>query len=54
MAFIEGWPHLRGGLYEGFHCINFLMHKASPGAVGQVSLYVLLSPEVVFLSYSQE
>ena len=21
MAFIEGWPHLRGGLYEGFHCI---------------------------------
>ena len=20
MAFIEGWPHLRGGLYEGFHC----------------------------------
>ena len=25
MAFIEGWPHLRGGLYEGFHC----SHKAS-------------------------
>ena len=22
MAFIEGWPHLRGGLYEGFHCIG--------------------------------
>ena len=21
MAFIEGWPYLRGGLYEGFHCI---------------------------------
>ena len=21
MAFIEGWPHLRGGLYEGFHCV---------------------------------
>ena len=21
MAFIEGWPHLRSGLYEGFHCI---------------------------------
>ena len=20
MAFIEGWPHLRGGLCEGFHC----------------------------------
>ena len=20
MAFIKGWPHLRGGLYEGFHC----------------------------------
>ena len=20
VAFIEGWPHLRGGLYEGFHC----------------------------------
>ena len=23
MAFIEGWPHLRGGLYEGFHCSLF-------------------------------
>ena len=22
MAFIEGWPHLRGGLYEGFHCMS--------------------------------
>ena len=22
MAFIEGWPHLRGGLYEGFHCTS--------------------------------
>ena len=21
MAFIEGWSHLRGVLYEGFHCI---------------------------------
>ena len=21
VAFIEGWPHLRGGLYEGFHCM---------------------------------
>ena len=23
MAFIEGWPHLRGGLYEGFHCSHY-------------------------------
>ena len=32
MAFIEGWPHLRGGLYEGFHCngltIPFLLSKS--------------------------
>ena len=26
MAFIEGWPHLRGGLYEGFHC-NLCVHR---------------------------
>ena len=25
MAFIEGWPHLRGGLYEGFHCSDTLI-----------------------------
>ena len=24
VAFIEGWPHLRGGLYEGFHCNKYL------------------------------
>ena len=28
MAFIEGWPHLRGGLYEGFHCTHTKMMKS--------------------------
>ena len=33
MALIEGCPHVRGDLYEGFHCIlqctgiNFTSHK---------------------------
>ena len=22
VAFIEGCPHVRGGLYEGFHCTS--------------------------------
>ena len=46
MAFIEGWPHVRGGLYEGFHCniiyamINYSLYKlceATPiGPVGSL------------------
>ena len=24
MAFIEGYPHIGGGLYEGFHGIHFI------------------------------
>ena len=30
MAFIEGWPHLRGGLYERFHCTTFALGSAKP------------------------
>ena len=36
MGFIEGWPHLRGGLYEGFHCIageNDMHNKLSEAYV---------------------
>ena len=42
MAFIEGWPHLRGGLYEGFHCmyirtLTFMAHIQ----MGMASLLLL-------------
>ena len=31
VAFIEGCPHIRGGFYEGFHCI---VKPAQPCPVG--------------------
>ena len=33
MAFIEGWPHLRGGLYEGFHCTELSIHLCTAVAL---------------------
>ena len=38
MAFIEGCPHVRGGLYEGLHCNNKKINDTHNFLVGFLSL----------------
>ena len=41
VAFIEGCPHVRGGLYDWFHCIfNVIDMAIFPEVANQISLSV--------------